>query len=205
MIFSLLMMLLVLFSVACVLFFIFYLLLPSLNAQKVNTSNPLFSEQEFQNAPQAKVESPSKRAVILCSRDRGMFPNSTGYRGFRDCSFYDSQFETQGECKFGCIGLGSCLRACPRNAISILKGTAVVNVFCDGCGQCVSKCPRNLIKIVDIAFAQGVSCQAYTRFNGSYEDKCPQFDSRLDLSASTIVKPRGYAFWHGFFKIFHRG
>lgn len=205
MIFSLLMMLLILFSVACVLFFIFFLLLPSLNAQKVNTSNPLFSEQEFQLDPQAKTERPSKRAVVLCSRDHGMLPNSTGYTGFRDCSFYESQFETNGDCKFGCIGLGSCSRVCPRNAISIVKGTAVVNVFCDGCGLCVSKCPRNLIRIVDSAFSQDISCQAYTRFNGSYEDKCPQFDSSLDLSLSAAAKPKAYAFWCGLYRLFHRG
>ena len=56
MIFSIMMLLLVLFSASCVLFFIFYLLLPSLNAQHVNTSNPLFSEQEFQSSPVVRKE-----------------------------------------------------------------------------------------------------------------------------------------------------
>ncbi len=204
MIFSILMMLLVLFSVACVLFFIFYLLLPSLNAQKVNTSNPLFSEQEFQSFLLSKKEPSSKRAVILCSPNRAMEDNANGYKGFRDCAFYDSQFETQGDCKYGCIGLGSCLKACPHDAISIINGTAVVNAYCDGCGECLSKCPRGLIKLVDKDYAHEVSCDAYTLFNGSYEDKCEQFESNMDLSQIRVLKPRGYAFWSKLYALFHR-
>ena len=205
MIFSILMTLLVLFSVACVLFFIFYLLLPSLNAQKVNTSNPLFSEQEFQAPPQSQKVKSSKRAVVLCSREHGMGANGEGYRGLPDCSFYDSQFETQGECKYGCIGLGSCAKVCTKNAISIINGTAVVNAFCDGCGDCLSKCPRGLIKLVERSYSQGVSCNAYTMWGGSYDEKCGQFDSSLDLSSASVVKPRSYAFWHGLYGLFHRG
>lgn len=206
MIFSILMMLLLLFSVACVLFFIFYLLLPSLNAQHVNMSNPLFSEQEFLLFSAAKPDSVSKRAVILCSVNHGrsMEANSKGYRGFMDCSFYDAQFETEGDCKYGCIGLGSCRKACPRGAISIVDGTAVVNIFCDGCGKCIPKCPRALIKLVDASYSQEVSCDAYTRFNGSYEDKCGQFDSRIDLSPEKILKPRSYAVWHRLAALLHR-
>ena len=204
MIFSILMMLLVLFSVACVLFFIFYLLLPSLNAQKVNTSNPLFSEQEFHVFQQADAVSPSKRAVILCSHDHKTGADGESFRGFHDCAFYASQFETLGECKYGCIGLGSCARACPRNAITVSKGLAVVNVFCDGCGLCLPKCPRKLIRLVDRSYGQQVSCQAYTLFNGSYEDKCEQFNSGVDLSPSRILKPRSYAFWVFLHSIFHR-
>ena len=205
MIFSIMMLLLVLFSASCVLFFIFYLLLPSLNAQHVNTSNPLFSEQEFQSSPVVRKEGFFKRAVILCSAGRGMEANSKGYRGFPDCAFFLSQFETQGDCKYGCVGLGSCQRACPRNAISIVNGTAVVNVFCDGCGKCLSKCPRGLIKLVDSAYEQEVSCDAYTILNGSYEEKCGQFDNSLDLSSAKVLKPRSYAFWHRIAVLLHRG
>lgn len=205
MIFSILMTLLVLFSVACVLFFIFYLLLPSLNAQKVNTSNPLFSEQEFQFPSQVSKEKATKRAFVLCSCERAMGANGTNYEGLKDCSFFDSQFETLGECKYGCIGLGSCAKVCSRNAISIINGTAVVNVLCDGCGDCLSKCPRGLIKLVDVGYSQGVSCNAYTMWNGSYEEKCDRFDSSLDLSPSSITKPRNYVFWSRLYGLFHRG
>ncbi|MBQ9539655.1 MAG: hypothetical protein IJU95_10345 [Treponema sp.] len=205
MVFSILMMLLVLFCVSCVLFFIFYLLLPSLTAQKVNTSNPLFSEQEFQPYTPEKGMASGKRAVILCSHAHGMQPNGVGYKGLLDCAFYDSQFETQGECKYGCIGLGSCKKACQRNAISIVNGTAVVNVFCDGCGECISKCPRNLIRLVDSSFSEEVSCNAYTLWGGSYEDSCKEFESSLDLSTDKIYRPGSYAFWSRLYGLFHRG
>ncbi len=48
-----------------------------------------------------------------------------------------------------CIACGSCLKACPKNALSIYKGMyAVVNEQnCIGCGKCVKVCPASVISI----------------------------------------------------------
>lgn len=53
-------------------------------------------------------------------------------------------------CARGCLGLGSCVAACPSGAISIGRhGAAVVDPGgCTGCGLCVEVCPKELIHLV---------------------------------------------------------
>ena len=49
-------------------------------------------------------------------------------------------------CKFGCLGLGSCVKACQYDAIHIEHGVAKVDESkCVGCMSCAKACPRNLI------------------------------------------------------------
>lgn len=52
-------------------------------------------------------------------------------------------------CSFGCMGLGSCVRACAFDAIHIENGVAVVDGRkCTACGACVKACPKNLISLI---------------------------------------------------------
>jgi len=45
-----------------------------------------------------------------------------------------------------CIGCGLCIDACPRQAISLVRGRASINrKLCDGCGICLGVCPRGAI------------------------------------------------------------
>ncbi|MDP9044647.1 MAG: NAD(P)-binding domain-containing protein [Pseudomonadota bacterium] len=49
-----------------------------------------------------------------------------------------------------CIGSGSCVRACPEDAIGIIKGKAVLinGAACIGHGACLAACPVDAIKLV---------------------------------------------------------
>lgn len=49
-----------------------------------------------------------------------------------------------------CVACGCCVKACPREAISIYKGLyAVVDTTkCIGCGKCAITCPAQVISIV---------------------------------------------------------
>ncbi len=73
------------------------------------------------------------------------------YEGFKDC-VAASKVGGNGplSCKFGCLGFGTCVKACKYNAISIVGGVAKVNEDrCVGCMACAAACPRQLIVPVE--------------------------------------------------------
>ena len=73
------------------------------------------------------------------------------YEGFHDC-VAASKIGGNGplSCKFGCLGFGTCVKACKYDAISIVNGVAKVNEDrCVGCLACAAACPRNLIVPVE--------------------------------------------------------
>ena len=58
----------------------------------------------------------------------------------------DSGF-VRGECKSGCVGVGSCIPVCKQNAIRIEDGKLIVDrELCNGCGDCAAEgvCPQHL-------------------------------------------------------------
>ena len=53
------------------------------------------------------------------------------------------------ECRFGCLGLGTCVSECPFDAIHIVDGVAKVDEEkCVACGKCVAICPKQIIQLV---------------------------------------------------------
>ena len=73
------------------------------------------------------------------------------YEGFHDC-IAASKVGGNGplSCKFGCLGFGTCVKACKYDAISVVNGVAKVNEDrCVGCLACASVCPRQLIVPVE--------------------------------------------------------
>lgn len=50
-----------------------------------------------------------------------------------------------------CVACGSCVKVCPKNAISIYKGlfAAIDDDKCAGCGKCAKACPAEVIEICD--------------------------------------------------------
>ncbi len=64
-------------------------------------------------------------------------------------------------CAYGCLGLGSCVKACEFGAISVVNGKAVVDRDkCVACGKCVKACPKNLIEIITENAQYMVSCSS---------------------------------------------
>jgi len=74
------------------------------------------------------------------------------YTGVNDCRAAALQFGGMKICSIGCLGLGTCAKECPFDAISMgPEGLPVVNPKkCTGCGTCERVCPKHIIKLSSI-------------------------------------------------------
>ena len=82
------------------------------------------------------------------------------YVGVQDCLSDTKVAAGPLECRFGCLGFGSCVNACKFGAMSIgPNGTAVVDPDkCTDCMACASACPRHLIVSVPVSKKVRVQC-----------------------------------------------
>ena len=82
------------------------------------------------------------------------------YVGVHDCISATKVAAGPLDCRFGCLGFGSCVNACQFGAMSIgPNGTAVVDPEkCTNCGACMKACPRGLITSVPASKKVHVAC-----------------------------------------------
>jgi NADPH-dependent glutamate synthase beta subunit-like oxidoreductase len=71
------------------------------------------------------------------------------YEGVLDCRAAHLLYGGSKACPEGCLGLGTCARACPFNAIQMgPDGLPVIDPeLCKACGNCVDACPRGVIAV----------------------------------------------------------
>lgn len=106
-------------------------------------------------------ESVRMRAQVLCSGNYQTANYKYLYRGLADCHSVSRLGNGPKECSYGCIGLGSCVNACPFDAIQLKDGAAIVSYDqCRACGMCVSACPQNLIELVPFESRYWVACKS---------------------------------------------
>jgi Na+-translocating ferredoxin:NAD+ oxidoreductase RNF subunit RnfB len=88
-------------------------------------------------------------ACVMCNGDTESTRTRYEYQGIQDCVTASMMFSGPWACTFGCLGLGTCVKACPYDAIVVLKGVAVVDPDkCRSCELCVPSCPKNLIFMI---------------------------------------------------------
>ena len=122
-----------------------------------------------------KAEAVTRRvALVRCSgartydKDGNLTKGSkikAEYEGFRDC-LSASKVGGNGPiaCKYGCLGFGSCVRACKYGAISVKGGVAVVDEdLCVGCMACANACPRGLIVPVEPGRNVVIACASLAK------------------------------------------
>lgn len=71
------------------------------------------------------------------------------YEGIADCRAAALLSGGSKECPIGCLGLGTCVRSCPFNALSMgPDNLPVVNEdLCTGCGTCERVCPKHIVTL----------------------------------------------------------
>ncbi|HBG15859.1 MAG TPA: electron transporter RnfB, partial [Firmicutes bacterium] len=101
-----------------------------------------------------------KVAKVLCQGDSERAISKYNYSGIGDCVAAAMLSEGPKGCRYGCMGLGSCVKACPFDAIHVNeKGIAFVDEEkCTGCGLCVKACPRHLITLWPVDKSVTVLC-----------------------------------------------
>lgn len=106
--------------------------------------------------------SEKKVAFVYCKGDCKKTTQDYEYTGAQDCQMLS--FVPNGgpkSCNFGCMGYGSCVKACPFDAIHVVNGVAVVDKeVCKACGKCVVACPKHLISLVPYSAKHIVACSS---------------------------------------------
>ena len=74
------------------------------------------------------------------------------YDGLSDCKAAALFSGGMKVCSIGCLGLGSCVKACQFGALSMgPEGLPIVNeTLCTGCGACEKVCPKNIINLSSV-------------------------------------------------------
>ncbi len=103
-----------------------------------------------------------KIATVLCSGGNRC-NNIYNYIGVEDC-WESLALNTKGDksCEYGCLGHGSCAKACPFNAITMSKRRLPVidKAICTACGTCVKTCPRQIIRLAKVSEYFYVACSS---------------------------------------------
>ena len=104
-------------------------------------------------------------AFVHCQGDCDKTKVDYEYTGAQDCNMLS--FVPNGgpkTCNYGCLGYGSCVKACPFDAIHVVNGVAVVDKeACKACGKCVAACPKHLIELVPYTAEHLVQCSSHDK------------------------------------------
>lgn len=199
MILATILLILIILIVAILLLFLFYILLPSIHAQKEIHEDPVVanSEIEYIKPVLEKTEVSDMKALVLCSCEKKFEKERDRFNEGYSCALVKEFSGTGCDCKYACIGLGDCKNICEQQAIVIKNRTAVVTKLCIGCGKCVNVCPQGIIRLVP------KDTKEYTLCSNTSDDK----SSCSEESKSQKVlwnEKKDFKIWQTCYKIFER-
>jgi len=101
-------------------------------------------------------------AFVKCAGTSDKTKTKYNYYGSKDCKKASiAPGGGEKKCTFGCMGYGTCVKACMFDAIHVIDGIAVVDrEKCAACKQCVLACPKNLIELVPYKAEHLIQCNS---------------------------------------------
>lgn len=104
-------------------------------------------------------------AMVACQGDNQKAKVKYRYLGLSDCNAAQKIADGPKDCPAGCLGLGTCERTCPFNAIEMTsENLAVINRDkCTGCEKCVGVCPRQVIRMMPLKISTHVLCNSHDK------------------------------------------
>jgi len=101
-------------------------------------------------------------AHVMCEGLQSSAQFNGEYHGIHDCRAAHLVGQSDRSCKYGCIGLGTCVQACEFDAIEIYDGIAhIIPENCVACGKCVPACPRGIIEMIPKGRQVFVPCKSF--------------------------------------------
>ncbi|MFA5100044.1 MAG: RnfABCDGE type electron transport complex subunit B [Candidatus Omnitrophota bacterium] len=121
------------------------------------------SKEEIARILGQKLEKKIKRIAVLHCNAGAKVKNKYTYTGIKDCVAANSLMQGPKACSSGCIGFGTCVRACPFGALSMsAEGLPVVNIRkCKACNKCVIACPKKLFSLEAVNNTVCVACSSH--------------------------------------------
>ncbi|MBM3254876.1 MAG: RnfABCDGE type electron transport complex subunit B [Candidatus Omnitrophica bacterium] len=109
-----------------------------------------------------KLEKKVKKIAALYCNGGSRVKNRFLYQGIKDCVAANLVLNGHKDCSFSCLGFGSCVQACPFDAIS-MSGDELPVVDkdkCKACNKCVLACPKKLFTLIPITNKVYVACSS---------------------------------------------
>ena len=103
-----------------------------------------------------------KIARVFCQGGTSLSQRKFIYTGVQDCTAAVLAAGGDKSCEYGCLGFGTCMRACPFGAITMSKDNLpLINPDkCTACGKCVAACPKQVIELALASKAVVISCHS---------------------------------------------
>lgn len=103
-----------------------------------------------------------RTAILHCHGGNKNAKDKFIYAGIMDCSAANLVMEGPKACRYGCIGYGSCVNACPFGAITMNgEDLPVVNEEkCAACGECAAICPKKLFTLALAEKIYSIRCKS---------------------------------------------
>lgn len=110
------------------------------------------------------TEAPAREvAQVLCKGGCEEAKQRAEYDGPKNCRVMNIIQGGDKACTYGCLGGGTCVEACPFDAMYMNENglPVVIEEKCTGCGKCVEACPRNIIILVGEEYGVHIRCRSH--------------------------------------------